>query len=167
MKTILALDPGMNGALALYDGTELLTWRMPTYEITKNGGKRKKINIDELNETLDFCQSTGFIDMVYIEQVSAQPGNGAASAFTYGFGAGVLEAVIQCRKLPFTYILPQVWKKAMNCPANKDGARMRASQLFPQFSHMWKLKRDDGIAEASLISLYGFNKLITLHKNNS
>jgi len=161
MKTILALDPGMNGALALYDGTELLTWRMPTYEITKNGGKRKKINIDALNGIIDACQSMGFINMVYIEQVGPQPKNGAAAAFTYGFGAGVLEAVIQCRKLPFTYVLPQVWKKDVDCPKQKDDARIRASQIFPNHGHMWDKKCLDGVAEASLISYYGF------HKNNS
>lgn len=41
-KQIIGVDIGMNGAIALYDGKELLTWRMPVYEITKNGGKRKK-----------------------------------------------------------------------------------------------------------------------------
>lgn len=158
MKTIIGIDPGMNGAISLYDGTELLVWDMPTYEITKNGGKRKKVNIAGLNEILTTCMTMSIISMVYIEQVSAQPGNGAASAFTYGFGAGVLEAVVQCNKLPFTYVLPQVWKKALSVPKDKDAARQRASQLLPDFSHNWPLKKHDGRAESALIALYGWNK---------
>lgn len=157
-KNIIGIDPGMNGALALYDGKELLVRDMPTFEISKNGGKRRKVNIDGLNAVLEEYMTMAIIDMVFIEQVSAQPGNGAASAFTYGFGAGVLEAVVQCQKLPFTYILPQVWKKAMACPKDKDGARMRASQLFPEFKHNWPLKKHDGRSEASLIAMYGWNK---------
>lgn len=158
MNPTIGIDIGMNGGIAYYDGRELLTWRMPTYEISKNGGKRKKLNIDEIGGIFDQCQAYGFIDMVYIEQVSAQTGNGAASAFTYGFGAGVMEAIVQCRKLPFTYVLPQVWKRALNCPKDKDGARMRASQLLPAYKHHWDKKCLDGVAESALIALYGFNK---------
>lgn len=157
-KQIIGVDIGMNGAIALYDGKELLTWRMPVYQITKNGGKRRKVNIDGVNEVLDVCQSMGFIDMAYIEQVSAQPGNGGAAAFTYGFGAGVIEAIFQCRRIPFTYVLPQVWKKAMACPKEKNAARLRASQLLPDYKHHWDKVCLDGVAEASLIALYGYNK---------
>lgn len=158
MKSTIGIDIGMNGGIALYDGTELLTWRMPVYTVTKNGGKRKKVNIDGVNEIIDLCLSTGFIDMAYIEQVSAQRGNGAAAAFTYGFGAGVIEAIIQCRKIPFTYVLPQVWKKAMSCPKDKDAARMRASQLMPQYKHHWDKACLDGVAEAAMIALYGYGR---------
>ena len=42
-------------------------------------------------------------------------------------------------------------------PADKDGARARASQLLPWAAHQWARAKDDGKAEASLIALYGKN----------
>jgi len=70
---------------------------------------------------------------VFIEQVSAQPGNGAASAFTYEFGAGVIEMAVVACGVPFTCVLPQVWKKVLSVPQDEDAARFRASQLMPDW----------------------------------
>ena len=44
---------------------------------------------------------------------------------------------------------------AVSCPTGKDAARMRASQQFPAFSSRFKLVKNDGVAEATLIALYG------------
>jgi hypothetical protein len=44
-------------------------------------------------------------------------------------------------------------------PAEKDGARARASQLLPQHAGHWPLKKHDGRAEAALIALYGWRQL--------
>lgn len=152
-KSVIGIDVGMTGALCYMNGMEKITYEMPTYEVVKNGSKRKKLNTMAILEILRFCKP----DHVWIEQVSAQPLNGSAAAFTYGFGAGVIETCCVALGIPFTYVLPQVWKKAMNCPKDKDAARLRASQLLPDLAHNWSLKRQDGVAEAALIALYGFN----------
>lgn len=152
---VIGIDPGMTGALCYYSTHSKITYEMPVFEVVKNGGKRKKINTMGLLEILRFCKP----DHVFIEQVSAQPGNGAAAAFTYGFGAGVLEACVAACGIPFTYVLPQVWKKEMGCPKEKDGARLRASQLMPELANKWQLKKQDGVAEAALIALYGYRKM--------
>lgn len=153
MKTILGIDPGMTGALAFYDKEELIIYDMPIHEIKKGKTKRKRIDPYGLLHILRENEC----DHVYIEQVSAQPGNGAAAAFTFGFGCGALECAVAAAGLPFTYVTPQKWKKSMACPKEKDGARMRASQLLPEFAHNWSLKKHHGRAEASLIALYGYN----------
>lgn len=150
MTTILGIDPGMGGALASISGEESIVYDMPTFEITKGGSVRRRIDIPKL---LDILKNDG-ADHVFIERVSAQPGNGATHAFTYGFGCGVTAAGI-----PFTYVAPQTWKKALNCPADKDGARMRASQLLPAMRENWPLKKHDGRAEAALIALWGRNQM--------
>lgn len=147
---ILGIDPGGMGGLAILDGDTLKTFPMPVYEITKGRSKRKRIDIGKLIETIKYH----WPDHVVIEHVSAQPGNGAAHAFTYGFGCGVIEAVMQTLGVPFTYVTPKKWKKDMQCPRDKDGARMRASQLLPAYAHCWQLKKQDGIAEAALIALW-------------
>ena len=154
MKNIIGIDPGLSGAIAMYDGAELLVWDMPFFEIAVNGKKRKRIDTVALHNLMR-CNE---IDHVYIEKVNAQPGNGTAAAFSFGYGCGVIDAVVQCSELPFTHVSPQRWKKDMGCPKEKDGARHRASQLLPKWAHCWQLRRQDGVAEAAMISMWGFKQ---------
>lgn len=149
MKTILGIDVGMSGALAFYDGKELIIHDMPTFERNKTN----RVNCHALHEICSKNHATH----TYIEQVNAF-GMGASSAYNFGWSCGVIEAVLSCLQIPFTYVTPMKWKKDMQCPKDKDASRMRATQLLPQFSHNWSLKKHDGRAEASLIALWGWGK---------
>lgn len=151
MRTILGIDPGLNGCLSYYNGAELICYPMPTFQITVGGKTRNRIDVQGLKAIL----MDNVVDHAFIEKVNAQPGNGTAAAFAYGYGVGVIDAAVACCGIPFTHVTPQAWKKAMGCPAEKDGARQRASQLLPDFAHNWTRKKDDGIAESALIALYG------------
>ena len=152
---VIGIDPGVTGCIAYYDGGELLLRDMPVHEITKNGKSRKRVDVLGIRAALvEFADA----EHVFIEQVSAQFGNGAASAFTFGFGCGVIEAVVSCCGYPFTYVSPMRWKKDLTVPADKDAARMRASQLLPKWSDNWLRKKDDGRAESALIALWGYNQ---------
>lgn len=144
-KTILGVDVGMSGALAFYDVDELIIFDMPV--LGRN--KTKRVDSHRLAAILKEQQP----DMAMIEQVNAF-GMGATSAYNFGFNCGAVEAVISALNIPFEYVTPMKWKAAMNCPKDKDGARMKASQLLPQFAHNWPLKKHDGRAESSLIALY-------------
>ncbi len=154
---IIGIDPGMGGGIAILsrDLKDNIVYDMPTLEISKNGNLRRMIDIPKLIAIIKSDDFNGFPEHVFIEKVSAQPGNGAASAFTFGFGCGVIEAVVVAIGLPFTYVTAMKWKKEMECPKDKDGARMRASQLLPNMAHNWDRKKDDGRAEAALIALWG------------
>ena len=50
----------------------------------------------------------------------------------------------------------------MAIPKAKDGARARASELLPSYSHLWQRVKDDGRAEAALIALWGARMLTSL-----
>lgn len=145
---ILGIDVGMSGALALYDGEELIIWDMPTNE-------RNKTKRLDCNTLLSFINEFP-VDHCFIEQVNAF-GMGATSAYNFGFGCGVIDGLIVASKIPYTYVTPQKWKKAMSCPTDKDAARTRATQLFPTQAHQWPLKKHDGRAESAMIALYGYN----------
>jgi len=146
---IMGIDVGMNGGLALYDGEELLVWSMPTHQRSKTN----RLDGHEIKRIVTAYK----LDHAYIEQVNAF-GMGVSSAYNFGFGCGVIEGVLAACDVPFTYVTPQKWKKELSVPANKDAARMRASQLLPKFAHTWQRKKDDGLAEAALIALYGFGR---------
>jgi crossover junction endodeoxyribonuclease RuvC len=149
MKTILGIDVGATGALSFYDGTELMIYDMPVHKRNKS----TRMDCYALHEIL---RDNG-ADHAYVEQVNAF-GMGASSAYNFGWNSGIIECALSFWGVPFTYVTPQVWKKAMQCPTEKDAARMRATQLLPAHKHNWDLKKHDGRAEASLIALYGFQK---------
>lgn len=150
MKTILGVDIGMNGCLSFYDGQELLCYPMPTYKVT--GG-----NELDILRVADIIRTNAPTE-AYIEKAMLMPVNGKKAYQKLGEAEGAFKGILCGLKIPYTIIRPQEWKKAMSCPADKDAARMRASQLLPQFAHNWDKKKDDGVAEASLIALFGFNK---------
>ena len=124
---------------------------MPTYKVTISGKQRSRI----LTSALHGILTTYNVQHAFIEKVHALPNNGATQAFSFGFGCGVIEGVVTACGIPHTYVAPQQWKKEMRCPKDKDAARMRASQLFPDHSDAWKLKKHDGRAVAALIALWG------------
>lgn len=144
--TILGIDVGMNGAFAFYDEKELIIYDMPVFARNKT----KRVDPGAVARMLKLHQP----EHAFIEQVNAF-GMGASSAYNFGWNCGIIECAVAMSGVPFTYVTPQVWKKAMQCPADKDAARMRATQLFPDEYHQWDLKKHDGRAESALIALYG------------
>lgn len=154
MFNIAGVDPGASGGI-VYLGDDPITYEMPVFLITKGKSQRRQINIPAFIEIFEDNRP----EHVFIEKVSAQFGNGASAAFSFGWNCSIVEVTMCALKIPFTYVTPMTWKKAMDCPADKDGARQRASQLLPALAHNWSLKRQDGVAEAALIALYGIRKL--------
>ncbi len=150
MKKILGIDNGLSGALAFYDGLELLIRDMPVFEIEN----RKVFDLQNLKATLlenrpDHC---------FVEKLTPLPKISGLTAFSMGHSEGLITGLLSAYNIPYSFVRPAQWKKAMQCPKDKDGARKRASELLPQYAHNWDLKKHDGRAEAALIALYGFNQ---------
>jgi len=154
---IIGIDPGAGGAIVSYNKDELLVYDMPTFQIKKGKNLRTRIDTRGVLKILRDEKP----DHVFVEQVSAQPGNGAAHAFSYGWACCAIDACLIALDIPYTYVASQTWKKKLSCPKEKDGARLRASQLFPAFSHNWDRKKDDGRAEAAMIALYGYQNIVS------
>lgn len=154
MKTILGIDPGLNGALAFMDDHELLIYDIPTLAIERNGKNKRQIDLQKLASILRIYK----IDHCYLENVNAMPGQGVSSMFQMGRGYGQIEMALAALCIPVTYVTPQKWKKSLAVPKDKDGARQRASQILPQWAHNWPLKKHADRAEAALIAYYGLEK---------
>lgn len=147
---IVGIDPGFNGAVAFLKNDELVIFDMPVFEFTKSGKNRKRLDTAGLHSIL--CMFD--VSNVYIEQVNSHR-MGREGAMNFGKTCGAIEGVVVACGLPLTEVVPSVWKRDMRCPKDKDGARMRASQLFPDHSEQWRLKKHDGRAEAALIAAWG------------
>lgn len=153
MTRIIGVDPGLSGAVAIYD-TETgaaETHPMPVHQLARGGKNKREIDLHGLAALIVGNR----IGHAFVEQVGAMPGQGTASMFAFGKAYGVVLGVLAAAGVPMTLVPPQRWKKALGVPAAKDGARARASQLLPDAAHQWVKSKDDGRAEAALIALYG------------
>ena len=75
-------------------------------------------------------------------------------------GYGALIACVAANKTPMHLVTPNKWKKHFNLSSDKDTSRQLAIQRFPDHYELFKLKKHDGRAEASLICLWAAEVLI-------
>lgn len=154
---IVAIDPGIYGAIALNDWTcgRLEVVRMPT-QTRHIAGRKVRTIIDEgeVISTLAAFAAMGATHL-FVEQVQGMPGQSAPAAFTFGQGYGLVRAAGMAAGLILEAIPPAVWKAALKVPKDKSGARARASELIPTHRHLWPMVKDDGLAEAAMLSIYG------------
>ncbi|MBB6254110.1 hypothetical protein [Nitrospirillum iridis] len=147
---VIGIDPGLSGAIAVLspDGA-LVVHDMPTHRLT-----RTELDLPALAHIFDGLAKEA-APVAFLERVGAMPGQGVSSMFKFGTCFGALQGLLAAHFIPVTLVTPQSWKRAMGCPAGKDAARARASQLLPRQAGLWPLKKHDGRAEAALIALYG------------
>ena len=147
MSTILGIDPGLSGALAIISGDELHVLDMPVAEVR---GKRV---IDAAR--LAHLVKLGFPYMpnhVVLEHVQGVQGSGATSAFSFGRGFGLVEGVISALGFPLTLVRPQSWTKAIGVSRDKGEHRLVASRLWPRHADLFARVKDDGRADAALLA---------------
>ncbi len=152
---IVGIDPGASGAVAFFDPQEgtLEIVDMPVMEVERSGKSKREINATLLTSIID-KQSTS-TTVAWLEKVGAMPGQGVSSMFQFGRSVGMVEGVLAAMYLPINYVTPQRWQKEVGVRGGKDGARLRAIELFPKHAHLFARKKDDGRADAALIAWYG------------
>jgi crossover junction endodeoxyribonuclease RuvC len=151
----VGIDPGLSGAIAIINQDKNIIHLIdtPVMATTKKGGKTKNDYLPyEMTVILKGLDSPH----VFIESVHAMPGQGSTSMFRFGFGCGLWEGIIAALALPLTKVTPQAWKKELMAGMkDKDAARIRAQELFPQCVEQLFRKKDCGRADALLIAEYG------------
>ena len=115
-KTILGIDVGATGALSFYNKDELIIYDMPVFERNKT----TRVDCHYLAKILE----DNAADHAWIEQVNSF-GMGAGSAFNFGWNCGCIEAVLSTIGIPFSYVTPQVWKKDLSVPTDKNATKTR------------------------------------------
>jgi len=158
-SAILGIDPGLSGALALYDvDGSLEVLDMPVLQL------KTKRQVDEYAVARIIDNWSSRIREVWLEQVGTRPGEGAVGAFSFGRGYGLLRGVCAANFLTIIDVAPATWKAAMKVRGDKDESRARASALFPRHGQLWPLKKHDGRAEAVLIAAHGMRQLHAIER---
>lgn len=193
---VIGIDPGASGAFVLLNpgGQIILSSKVPVLVDIKDTTdkktgkakqtKRTRMNLFELKKEIQtaitLVQSHSQRLVVYLEQVGANPTDGAVGAFAFGRGFGQWEGLLTALDLPIMLAPPATWKAVMvplklkmpklskdatktekgrarrtRSMAKKNAARNRAMQLFPANASKFANKEDDGLAEAALLAEYG------------
>jgi crossover junction endodeoxyribonuclease RuvC len=150
---ILGMDPGLDGALAVYwpDGlVEVLD--IPTV------GKKTKRCVDPY-PIADWIAARDPI-LAVIEKVSAMKGWGVGGVFRFGDSAGVLRGVVASARIPIERPTPQVWKRHFDLIGqDKEASRQKAINLCPKSAHLFSRVMDHQRADALLMARWGADLL--------
>ena len=149
MNRILAIDPGVSGALAIIEFAPqpcfVACIDMPVIQ----PGKRRRVNAAAV---ADWIRKQA-PDFAVVELVSSMPGDGGAGAFSFGHSAGVLDGVLAALGLPTWHVTPSAWKRTHGLiGTDKEAARALAQRLFPVAP--LSRKKDSGRADALLLALH-------------
>jgi crossover junction endodeoxyribonuclease RuvC len=152
-QTILGIDPGADGAIALlYENGDLLDLiDMPSMP-EANG--RTATNAPLLAGILARTHAR----IAFCEFVGARPTDAKVAAFAFGRARGVIEGCAGALGLPIVFLTPPTWKRLADIPPgteNKDLARTRAIARWPARADLFARKCDIDRAEACLIGFAG------------
>jgi len=132
---VLGIDPGASGGLALVGD---MLWAVPMPATL----------MDVWQEMKTFQKD---VSKAVIEKVGPMRGWGGSSSFSFGRNYGNLEAFLTASGIPFEYVAPTVWQKALGCmtKGDKNVTKAKAQQLYPS------VKWTHATADAALIATFG------------
>ena len=147
---VMSIDPGLSGAIAVFDGETLIDIvDTPVHSLVRNNKTKRQISASGLAAI--FRDKP---DHVIVEKVTAQPGNGSVSMFSFGRSFGLIEGILAAFEIPATYVMPSVWTKGIGRGVGKDASRARACELYPSHQKSFARAKDDGRADAVLIGAW-------------
>ena len=156
---IIGIDPGVSGCIAILhdDYTYHSHLFMPTVKV----GKNSRVNVAAIAGVLEPIKA-GFVCRAVIELVNGMPPAkggrkiGGASGFTFGHSAGMVEGAIACLGIPYRLTPPAAWKREAGLiGTDKDAARSRAIQLYPELRELDSKAKGQALADAILIARFG------------
>lgn len=167
MHRTVGIDPGNSGGFCVItefdDGTsEFHFTSMPIIRsVTTKANKKKTSTQLDYFKLAEIFETFGGAT-VFLEKVSAMPGQGVVSMFNFGMAFGSLKALLHAYKLKHYETTPQAWQKVMHEGVSKDlDAKARSlvvyRRLFPNLNLIKEGCKfpDEGYIDALLIAEYG------------
>jgi len=121
MKTLIAIDPGVTGGIAVLSTGTVLRADAEAYKMPETC---KDLHELLLNACYGGAMSgepfvvSRMNTRVYVEEVSGfigkrQPGS---RMFNFGRGYGQIEGILTAMRVPYVMVRPQAWQRALNIP---------------------------------------------------
>jgi crossover junction endodeoxyribonuclease RuvC len=172
--TVIGVDVGLTGAIAVLSGDKAEVHDIPIETIRGPGSKvRRRVHERALAARLGEITAPLFKGeaVAFVEAAQATPQMGVSSAFHFGETFGLLKGALQQLGIDTRVVTPLKWKRAMGLAKEgsreigRDELREKASsldlarRLYPMLADELRLKKHDGRAEALLIAHYGAEEL--------
>lgn len=170
---IVGIDPGKTGGLAVLDVETADLIELHRFPLIV-----REYNVPRLVDIFEDVEERFNIGLCVIEDVHALAGKGAKATFNFGFGVGMVRAIVAAMHFAYVLAQPKAWQKIawdgvpiQYKPGKKNGKRQRdpkatsmlaASRLFPGETFTPdKLKTPhDGLIDAALIAYAGRHKFL-------
>lgn len=144
-KIVIGIDPGNAGGIAVINGNNVMTKKMP----------------ETAKDVYDFFKKFSKLDVVCVlEKVGGMPGMTGSGMFNFGKGYGYLELSLLALGIKTYSVTPQKWQKEYSLGNTKSGGKLtttqwknvlkaKSQQLFPKVKvFLWS-------SDALLIAEYG------------
>lgn len=160
----IGIDPGLTGAIGvLRDGRFEKVYSMPTEAKRSKGNQIDTARLlqiaEEIHHSLKLAPIPSEVRVV-MEQVSANPKQGVSSMFSFGDSAGCARMFASALHPESFELVPSSrWKKEMKLSKRKAYSITRALRAFPKAREFLTRKKDEGRAEALLLSQYLYQQL--------
>lgn len=164
---VVGIDPGLNGGLTSLEYNEHGMMVISSEPMPTIGGAKGK-RLISLAGVKNFLVGAD-PNLVIIERVSARPGQGVTSMFTFGYGCGLIEGIVFALGMQQMFVLPQAWQKNLfkGLPRDMD----KPSQLFCQrtFPNVdWRATErsrvpHDGKTDSCCLAYYGLTEHLKAH----
>jgi crossover junction endodeoxyribonuclease RuvC len=149
MTRYLGVDCGLSGALAVVETINGIPTLVDVIDMPIIGsGAKARVNVLAVVEWIRRHAPSA----CYLERAQAMPKQGASSGFIYGRSVGAIESAVMLCEVPLSIVEPSTWKRSLRFNGgDKEGARQRAIELFPQQHAFLARRKDHGRAEAALL----------------
>lgn len=139
----IGIDPGQSGGAALLDAEGRYVDAFKFKNITDH---------DIANAFREWATLENVTCL--IEKVHAMPRQGVTSMFNFGRNFGFLVGCLTCLAIPFDYVTPNQWQRALHCQTkgDKNVTKSKAQRIFPT------IKITHAVADALLIAVYCRNQ---------
>jgi hypothetical protein len=168
---VLGIDPGNKGAFVWVDkkGNIIKKVVMPLLKDKKKTTRKGKVNtttkisLDIRTIYALLVENKDKTKSCFIEKAQVFPGQGGVSNFNYGYGNGVLVALLTVSGYDFTLVPPKTWTSVLHAPVAfikdaKQKSKMIALKLKPESTYIYGTRSKiphEGIIDAFLIAEYG------------
>ena len=146
---ILAVNPGLTGALAFY---------FPAQDaITAEDMPIVSGDVDAATLVARIAQMRP--DIAVVELVASRPGRAWPACSSLALASAWSARVIAAGGVPMHLVTPAKWKRHFNLDADKEKSRALALRFWPARSDLFGRKKDHGRAEAALLARYAAERI--------
>lgn len=159
-KIVVGIDPGLSGGLTCLvrhaDGHEMVVRSIPMPLVDKG--------ILNTNAIVLFLQAHK-PSKIIIEKVGSMPKQGIASAFKFGYVCGIIEGICAAMDIPFEFVTPQKWQKAVlsgkGIPSDvAKPSTVWAARTYPGYNWLATERSrvpHDGMTDSAALAQYGLS----------